>query len=467
MARVLSGVLLFGTAHAQQAGTLKPEQHLPLPIQKCVKGSCVAERAEVTMDANWRWIHGVTGYSNCYTGNSWDKTLCPDPVACAKNCALDGVNEQSFRDTYGVTSEGGGVNLKFVTGTNVGSRMYLMEDEDTYKLFKMKNKEFSLDVDVSTLACGLNGALYFVEMAADGGLSSTNRAGAKYGTGYCDAQCPHDVKFINGQANIKDWNSQTARGYYGHCCHEMDIWEANRAATAYTPHPCELDGPLRCEGKACGDGGGWASGQRYEGKCDADGCDYNNYRLRNTTFYGPGPSFTLDSSKPFTVVTQFITTDGTDEGDLSEIRRIYVQDGKEIQDAASDIPGVTGNSVTDKFCKEQKAAFSDFDDFARKGALKNMGEALGRGMVLVLSLWDDSATHMRWLDSSSPPGQPPSAPGVTRGPCLPDEGAPKEVRAKYPNSAVKYSNIKYGEIGSTIHSTPTDIDSSHETRVVV
>lgn len=37
-------------------------------------------------------------------------------------------------------------------------------------------------------------------MDADGGMAkySTNTAGAKYGTGYCDSQCPRDIKFING-----------------------------------------------------------------------------------------------------------------------------------------------------------------------------------------------------------------------------------------------------------------------------
>lgn len=60
--------------------------------------------------------------------------------------------------------------------------------------------EFTFDVDVSNLPCGLNGALYFSEMDADGGLSKypTNKAGAQYGTGYCDSQCPRDLKFING-----------------------------------------------------------------------------------------------------------------------------------------------------------------------------------------------------------------------------------------------------------------------------
>jgi hypothetical protein len=63
------------------------------------------------------------------------------------------------------------------------------------------NQEFTFDVDVSNLPCGFNGALYFVSMDADGGLKkySTNKAGAKYGTGYCDAQCPRDLKFINGE----------------------------------------------------------------------------------------------------------------------------------------------------------------------------------------------------------------------------------------------------------------------------
>ncbi len=40
---------------------------------------------------------------------------------------------------------------------------------DKYYMFKLKNKEFTFDVDVSQLPCGLNGALYFVEMEEDGG----------------------------------------------------------------------------------------------------------------------------------------------------------------------------------------------------------------------------------------------------------------------------------------------------------
>jgi len=69
-----------------------------------------------------------------------------------------------------------------------------------YQILKLMGQEFTFDVDVSNLPCGLNGALYFSEMDADGGMAKypTNLAGAKYGTGYCDAQCPQDIKFING-----------------------------------------------------------------------------------------------------------------------------------------------------------------------------------------------------------------------------------------------------------------------------
>merc|ERR1711923_371909 len=81
-----------------------------------------------------------------------------------------------------------------------------------------------------------------------------NNAGAKYGTGYCDAQCPHDIKFIDGEANVIDWvpnpndkSNNMGKGKYGACCAEMDIWEANSMATAYTPHTCSVEKLHRCE----------------------------------------------------------------------------------------------------------------------------------------------------------------------------------------------------------------------------
>jgi hypothetical protein len=79
--------------------------------------------------------------------------------------------------------------------------------------------------------------------------------------------------------------------------------------------------------------------ERYSGTCDKDGCDFNSYRMGNTSFLGP--SKIVDTTKPFTIVTQFVGSGST----LTEIRRFYVQNGKLIPNSQSTISGVSGNSV--------------------------------------------------------------------------------------------------------------------------
>jgi len=206
---MLSAALAFSallvSARAQLAGTLTTETHPALTVSKCTSSGCTTSQQSIVIDANWRWLHTKTGYTNCYTGNTWNATACPDGKTCAANCALDGAD---YSGTYGITTSGNALKLNFVTkgtNTNVGSRTYLMAagSQTSYQMLQLMNQEFTFDVDVSNLPCGLNGALYFSEMDADGGMAkfSTNKAGAKYGTGYCDAQCPQDIKFINGEVN--------------------------------------------------------------------------------------------------------------------------------------------------------------------------------------------------------------------------------------------------------------------------
>jgi cellulose 1,4-beta-cellobiosidase len=198
---------LIATASAQQVGTQQTETHPSMTWSKCTGTggtSCASQSGKVVLDSNWRWVHKVGDYTNCYTGNTWDATLCPDDATCAKNCALEGGD---YPGTYGINVSGNSNKLTFVTpgpyATNIGSRTYLMADDSNYQMFNLLNQEFTFDVDLSQLPCGLNGALYFVSMDKDGGMSKypNNKAGAKYGTGYCDAQCPRDLKFINGQVS--------------------------------------------------------------------------------------------------------------------------------------------------------------------------------------------------------------------------------------------------------------------------
>jgi cellulose 1,4-beta-cellobiosidase len=453
-------------ALAQSAGSLTEEVHPQLAVQSCTKSSgCTTETKSVVIDSNWRWLHSTVDPKDpvdCYHGNLWNKTLCPDPETCAKNCVLEGANKE-YNETYGIMTKGSELSLRLVTkgpySMNVGGRVYLMDDDDTYKLFQMKNKEFTFDVDVSQLPCGLNGALYFVSMDKDGGKSrhSGNTAGAKYGTGYCDAQCPHDLKWISGEANLLNWTASKedpngGRGKYGTCCTEFDIWEANTMGMAYTAHACNNSEPLRCEGEQCGDNGP----DRMKGVCDKSGCDFQTYRLGMKNFWGEGSDFVLDTTKPMTVVTQFITKDGTDSGALTEVKRFYKQGGKTIQTPSLKL-GDKGpfDSLTQEYCQAEQDDWGG-TNFLEKGGFEVTDSALENGMVLALSLWDDTYAGMLWLDATYPVGS--TKLGDARGPCNATSGIPKDVEKVYPDATVVYSNIKFGELGSTTADMPdTDV----------
>ena len=81
-----------------------------------------------------------------------------------------------------------------------------------------------------------------------------------------------------------------------------------------------------------------------------------------------------------------------------------------------------------------------------------MGEAMDKGMVLVMSLWDDHAANMLWLDSTYPKDK--TAVGGPRGSCSTGSGDPKDVESQSPNSSVKFSNVRVGDIGSTYDHGP-------------
>jgi cellulose 1,4-beta-cellobiosidase len=219
----------------------------------------------------------------------------------------------------------------------------------------------------------------------------------------------------------------------------MDIWEANSVSTAVTPHSCSTIEQSRCDGDGCG---GTYSADRYAGVCDPDGCDFNSYRMGDKSFYGKGK--TVDTSKKFTVVTQFVGT-----GDAMEIKRFYVQNGKVIANSQSQIDGITGNSITTAFCDAQKKVFGDTYTFKDKGGMANMAKALEKGMVLVMSLWDDHYSNMLWLDSTYPTDKDASVPGIGRGECETGSGVPADVESKNADASVTYSNIRYGPLNST------------------
>ncbi|TVY86550.1 Endoglucanase 7a [Lachnellula willkommii] len=160
----------------------------------------------------------------------------------------------------------------------------------------------------------------------------------------------------------------------GSCCNEMDVLEANSEATAMTPHPCDGD------------------------TCDSSGCGYNPYANGLHSFWGPG--LTVNTSQPFTVTTHtLVHTNGR-----------QIDGGGTISTCGTD-SATTG--------------------------LTGMGNALGRGMVLAMSIWNDATQEMAWLDAG------------TDGPCASGAGSPSSIESQHPDTHVIFSNIRWGDIGST------------------
>lgn len=202
----------------------------------------------------------------------------------------------------------------------------------------------------------------------------------------------------------------------------MDIWEANSRAAHIAPHPCNVTGLYPCEGAEC----------EFEGICDKNGCAWNPYRVEQDDFYGRGDDFKVDTTRPFTVITQF---PADAEGKLTEIHRLYIQDGRLIRSEIAnnpDLPQV--NYLNDEFCEATGSR-----RFSELGGHTEMGDAMTRGMVLAMSIWWDEGGYMQWLDGA--------ADGA--GPCNATEGNPAVIRTIEPNPVVTFSNIKWGELGST------------------
>ncbi|KAI7216650.1 putative endo-beta-1,4-glucanase [Hortaea werneckii] len=407
----LGALSLLPLSTAQQVGRV-PEWHPRLKTQSCTKHGCVDHYTSVVLDALAHPIKDIyTGASCVNSSGSYDPSICPTEEECAQRCALEGIDYAQ----HGVYTWGDTMKLQHYINidgslTSVSPRVYLLEPSGyNYQFLRLLNQEFSFTVDVSDLPCGENGALYLSEMEADGGRSHLNPAGATYGTGYCDAQCPN-LPWINGVANTNG---------SGSCCNEMDLWEANARATSYTPHPCNISSLYECAGDECGP----------NGVCDKSGCSFNPYALGNRDYYGYYN--VVDTTEPFTVTTQFLTDDGTASGTLSEIRRLYVQHGQVIKNTVVTSNNRKVDSITDDYCN------ASYETFEELGGLAQMGEAIGRGMVLAFSIWNDAGQFMNWLDSGN------------SGPCNATEGNPEIIRATNPDTSVKFSEVRWGDIGTT------------------
>jgi cellulase len=195
----LTAVALLSLAASQQIGNKIPEVHPSLTTYKCTKASgCTAQNTSVVVEQEGRIVSVVNGTGVCKEprGGSFNSTLCPDAVTCAKNCALEGANYTSL----GVKTNADSLKLDMYVDSDTASpRVYLLDQSGkNYEDLRLLNAEISFDVDMTKLPCGMNAAFYLSEMNMTGGRSELNPAGASMGTGYCDAQCYNYYKWING-----------------------------------------------------------------------------------------------------------------------------------------------------------------------------------------------------------------------------------------------------------------------------
>ncbi|KAI3551319.1 glycosyl hydrolase family 7 [Colletotrichum filicis] len=411
---ILSATLLLASLVSGQAPGNSTDEHPKIETFRCtVKDGCQKKTNYLVVDSSQHQIKTSSGVS-CLTGNNPpNSTACTTPEECATNCHIQGIADYS---TKGVTTHGTDIRLTMFNADKqkVSPRIYLLEEnKQRYEMIQLTGSEFSFDVDMVNLPCGMNSALYLSEMLPDGGknTSSLNKLGPAWGTGYCDAQC-FKTSFINGVGNFDQ---------KGSCCNELDIWEANSRATHIAPHPCSQPGLYKCTGEEC----------EKAGVCDKSGCAWNANRVNVTDFYGRGADYKVDTTRKFTVVTQFPAQNGK----LKELRRMYVQDGKVIQNNVVNIEGPPKiNFMNDEYCRATGAS-----DFMRLGAMEVMGGAMSRGMVLAMSLWWDDSTFMSWLDQGN------------NGPCNATEGNPSVITSIVANPEVTFSNIRFGELNSTMN----------------
>ena len=192
---------------------------------------------------------------------------------------------------YTLTDKSSAECCVHVNGSSItlrgGGRVYLGDSSsetispDSFYMMPLLGKRLTFDVDMSSVGCSCNGALYFVSMPAYN--SAQQLEPGKDGEYYCDAN--------------------KVGGTY---CPEMDVMEANKYAMASTAHTCQYQAP------------------HYYPSCDHGGCGQNVLNVASGR-YGPGKEINTD--KPFSLSVSFIVQGGN----LVTVKNYFYQDGRNIQ----------------------------------------------------------------------------------------------------------------------------------------
>mmetsp|Transcript_52522 Transcript_52522/g.122159 ORF Transcript_52522/g.122159 Transcript_52522/m.122159 type:complete len:730 (-) Transcript_52522:351-2540(-) len=139
-----------------------------------------------------------------------------------------------------------------------------IRDPHGFKTFKLLGHTLSFTVDLSSVGCACNLALFLVKAPARNLMGEPSEGACSWNPYYCDAN-----------------------GVCGQYCPEMDIMEANNRVFSSTPHRC-----------------GAASPKGHYSSCDKTGCRRSTNDLSHDA-YGPGRRYRIDTRRPFDVLMAF------------------------------------------------------------------------------------------------------------------------------------------------------------------
>lgn len=297
-------------------------------------------------------------------------------------------------------------------GQDPNCGFYQIASNNAFTQFQLLNKRLEFDVDLSMAGCCCDLSLYFVGMPGVYKDSKGNLMlyDGPVGDFYCDANAWSSI--CGTDPNSGTFPSPPPGGITGGAadyvvCPEMDIIEANKSGIHITPHACNINdnGGYFNQGSA----GMYMKGDEFtvdeigtsglpkkitvnnkdyancdksygDKLCDTDGRAIGNAGTGVKTIipgstYGRGKN--LDTTKPFHFAIQF--KQSTSNGyDTVELNVILSQNGNQIY---------SNRSI--------------YENGNNKWGQKMLA-TLKRGMVMVISYWQDKANTTAWLDGGNP-----------------------------------------------------------------
>lgn len=298
-------------------------------------------------------------------------------------------------------------------GQDPNCGFYQLAKNDGFAQFQLLNKRLEFDVDLSMAGCCCDLSLYFVGMP---GVYKNNEGNlmlydGPVGDFYCDANawssiCGTDAKKGTFPSPPPDGILGGAADYV--VCPELDIIEANKSGIHITPHACTLNESLGYIGQ--GTAGMYMTGKEFtvnkvgstglpsnvtvnnkdyskcsksygDTLCDTDGTAIGNAGTGVGTvipegIYGRGKK--LDTTKPFHFSIEFRETTSN---------------------------GIPSLQIFVSLSQNGTLIYSNQSVYLNKDG-KNWGQkmlaSVKKGMVMVISYWQDKENTTAWLDGGNP-----------------------------------------------------------------